>query len=85
MDTTLTIKTNKGVRDAAKKTAKELGLPLTTVLNALLKQFVRDREITLSARTPNTETQHTLQEVQKHKNLETFGSFDQWKKSVRLS
>jgi len=46
--TTLTIKTDKALRDAAKKTAGELGIPLTTVMNSLLGQFVRERRFEVS-------------------------------------
>ena len=42
------IKIDKRLRDDAKHTAKNLGVPLTTVVSALLKQFVRDREVTVS-------------------------------------
>ncbi|HZX50308.1 MAG TPA: type II toxin-antitoxin system RelB/DinJ family antitoxin [Candidatus Paceibacterota bacterium] len=84
MNTTLTIKTDKKLRDTAKKTARELGVPLGTVMNALLKQFVRDREITLSVRLPNAETRRAMRETQERKNVETFESFDQWKKGVQL-
>ena len=48
MNTTLMIKIDKRLRDDAKHTAGELGVPLTTVVSALLKQFVRDREVTVS-------------------------------------
>jgi len=48
MNTTLTIKTDKKLRSAAKKTADELGIPLTTVVNAMLRQFVREGRISLS-------------------------------------
>ena len=48
MDTTLVIKTNKELRTNAKRVAGELGIPLTTVVNALLKQFVRNGGITVS-------------------------------------
>jgi addiction module RelB/DinJ family antitoxin len=83
MNTTLTIKTDKKLRDAAKKTANELGVPLGTVVNALMRQFVRDREVTLSARFPNTETRKAINEARGRKNLETFNSFEQWQKSMR--
>ena len=43
MSTTLTIKTDKKLRDEAKRTAHELGIPLTTVVNAYLREFVRER------------------------------------------
>ncbi len=49
MNTTITIKTDKKLRDAAKKTAKELGIPLTTVMNAHLREFVREKTFTVSA------------------------------------
>lgn len=48
MNTTLTIKTEKKLRNDAKRTADELGVPLTTVINAMLRQFVREKELTVS-------------------------------------
>lgn len=48
MNTTLVIKTNKNLRDEAKAVSAELGVPLTTVMNAMLKQFVREKKISLS-------------------------------------
>lgn len=47
--TILNIKTDKKLKADAQKVASELGVPLSTVMNAFLKQFVRDKEITLSA------------------------------------
>ena len=47
--TILNIKTDKKLKAEAQKVAAELGVPLTTVMNAFLKQFVRDKEITLSS------------------------------------
>lgn len=43
-----TMKTERGLKEKAQKIAKELGLSLGTLLNALLKQFVRDKEVFLS-------------------------------------
>jgi len=48
MNTTLTIKMEKKLRDDAKRTAQMLGVPLTTVMNAMLRQFVREQMVTLS-------------------------------------
>ena len=45
--TTITIKTDKKLRDDAKRTAAKLGVPLTTAVNAMLKQFVRDERLVL--------------------------------------
>ncbi len=47
--TIINIKTDKKLKAEAKKVSEELGVPLSTVINAFLKQFVRDKEITLSA------------------------------------
>lgn len=47
--TILNVKTDKKLKAEAKKVAEELGVPLSTVVNSFLKQFVRDKEITLSA------------------------------------
>lgn len=62
MNTTLTIKTEKRLRVDAKRTAEELGVPLTTVINAFLRQFVREREITLSAEPRPTKEKMALWE-----------------------
>lgn len=45
MNTTLMIKLDKKLRDDAKRVASELGVPLTTIVNANLKQFVREKSV----------------------------------------
>ena len=47
--TLLTIKTDKKIKETAQEVAGEIGVPLSTVINSFLKQFVRDREVSLSA------------------------------------
>jgi addiction module RelB/DinJ family antitoxin len=47
--TILNVKTDKKLKEEAKKVSEELGVPLSTVINAFLKKFVREKEITLSA------------------------------------
>lgn len=49
MKTLINIKADKKVKVEAKKAAEELGLPLSTIINACLKQFIRDRMIYFSA------------------------------------
>ncbi|MCR4322524.1 MAG: hypothetical protein NUV61_00350 [Candidatus Azambacteria bacterium] len=44
----LNIKTDKEVKEGAQKIARELGVPLSTVVNAYLKEFVRERAFSLS-------------------------------------
>lgn len=48
MNTTILLKTDKALKDEASRVAREMGVPLTTVMNAYLRQFVRDRSISLS-------------------------------------
>ncbi|PIT96830.1 hypothetical protein COT82_01170 [Candidatus Campbellbacteria bacterium CG10_big_fil_rev_8_21_14_0_10_35_52] len=50
MQTILNIKTDKKLKENAKKIAKNIGVPLSTVINSFLKQFVRDEEVTFSAK-----------------------------------
>lgn len=48
MDTTITIKTNSNLRNEAKKLAEKLGITLTAIINATLRQFVQERKFTVS-------------------------------------
>ncbi len=77
--TILNIKTDKKLKADAQKVAGELGVPLTTVMNAFLKQFVRDKEIVLSANQyrPTPYLARLLDEAQKEYDAgETVGPFD---------
>jgi addiction module RelB/DinJ family antitoxin len=47
--TILNVKTDKKLKAAAQKTADLLGVPLSTAVNAFLKQFVREKTLVLSA------------------------------------
>ena len=69
MDTTITIKTNKRLRDAAKRTALKLGIPLTTVVNAKLAEFVREGRFLVSLQPRNEavrEVERTMREYQEN-------------------
>ena len=95
MNTTLTIRMEKKLRNEAKETARELGVPLTTAVNAMVKQFVRDRRLVLEdcpfpSHTPNAETRKAIREL-RHGGGTTAGTTDEmfeqilgknWRKSV---
>jgi len=49
MKTIINIKADKDTKEKAQKIAKELGLPLSTIVNAYLKQFVRNKEVYFSS------------------------------------
>jgi addiction module RelB/DinJ family antitoxin len=46
--TVLHTKVDKDIRDEAKKLASELGIPLSTVINAQLREFVRSGRFIVS-------------------------------------
>lgn len=48
MKTAINIKTDKEVKKTAQKLAEEFGLSLSAVLNAYLKNFIREKEIRFS-------------------------------------
>ena len=49
MKTMINIKADKEVKESAQEVARELGMPLSTVINAFLKDFIRSRSIAFSA------------------------------------
>lgn len=83
MNTTLTIKTPKRLRDDAKLTAERIGVPLTTVVNSMLRQFVLDQEITFSANVPNAETRRAMRAAKQRKGLVSYGSLEEWRATTR--
>lgn len=48
MDTTLLVKTKKDLKQKAQRLAADLGLSLTDVVNASLRQFIVNQGITIS-------------------------------------
>lgn len=65
--TILNIKVDKNLKKEAQKISAELGLPLGTAINAFLKQFIREKEITLSSNeyTPSPYLQNVIKEAEK--------------------
>ena len=48
MKTVINIKADKDVKEKASRTAKQMGLPLSTIMNAFLKQFIEQKSVTFS-------------------------------------
>ena len=48
MKTVLNVKTDKEVKEKAQKIAKEMGIPLSVVVNSYLKSFIKERSFTAS-------------------------------------
>jgi len=49
MKTMINIKVDRETKDKAKKTAERIGIPLSTIINAYLKQFTYTSEVYFSA------------------------------------
>lgn len=65
--TILNIKLDKDLKEEAQKVSKDLGIPLGTAVTAFLKQFVREKEITLSSNeyAPSPYLQQVIKEAEK--------------------
>ncbi|MBI3627630.1 MAG: type II toxin-antitoxin system RelB/DinJ family antitoxin [Candidatus Sungbacteria bacterium] len=60
----LNIKTDKKLKEEAQLAARELGLPLGTIINAYLKEFIREKRVIFSAPpVPNRRTQKLLMQI----------------------
>lgn len=84
--TTITIKTDKKLRDAAKRTATKLGIPLTTVMNAQLVQFVSEGRFAVSL-IPRPEKvrewEHVSREYEEHPEKFKISSAEEFIASLR--
>ncbi|MEI8062422.1 MAG: hypothetical protein WCG97_03980, partial [bacterium] len=56
---------NKALKVKAQKLAKEMGLPLGTLLNNYLKQFIIDREVTFTSPMPNKKTRLAIEQARR--------------------
>ena len=46
--TVMSVKTDKQIKEKAQKLAKKMGFPLGTLINAFLRQFIRDKAVNFS-------------------------------------
>lgn len=73
---------DKSLRDSAKEVAAEIGIPFGTIINALVRQFVRTKEIRLSSeynptpylRSVLAEGMREYSEQKKSGSIKTFNS-----------
>ena len=74
--TVMTIKTDPELKEKASQTARDLGFPLGTLINAFLRQFVRNKAVFFSVE-PTQTMSHALErelgkiekDIQKEINL----------------
>lgn len=73
----LNVRTDAAVKKAAQKAAKDLGVPLSVVVNASLRAFVRNPRLELEPLLPNAATRRALKTARKRDTKEpVFGSVD---------
>mgnify|MGYP001612564726 CR=1 FL=1 len=71
------IKTNKALKQKAQKLAKEMGLPLGTLVNNYLRNFIVDRQAVFNAPIPNKKTAAAIEASRKEfKAGKTAGPFN---------
>ena len=62
--TLLNVKTDRKLKRDAQKVAQELGLPLGTIINAYLKELIREKRVVFSEPpAPNVRTQKLLRRI----------------------
>lgn len=76
--TVMSVKTEKVIKEQAQKLAKQMGFPLGTLINAFLRQFIRDKSINFSMETTEVMTaklEKKLEKIEKdiknNKNIST--------------
>lgn len=70
----LNVRTDEKIKRQAQKAAKELGIPLSVVVNASLRTFIRDRRIELEPLLPNVRTARELDAARKEPRGKIFDS-----------
>ena len=86
--TTILIKADKKVKETAQKAAKEIGVPLGTIMGMYLRKFANEKRIAFEVSlTPNAKTIRMLKKSQKEyergEYAGPFSSLDDLYKSLR--
>jgi addiction module RelB/DinJ family antitoxin len=83
----INIKTQPETKAKAQEIAKAIGVSLSSLLNAYLKQFIRTKSITFSAREEEIPNAHTLKVLKKaeenYKKGNTSPAFKTGEEAVR--
>ena len=75
----INVKTDTKLKKRAQEVARDLGLPLGTIINRYLQEFVIDQRVVFQRpEVPNTETRKILkqthEDIKKGKNIVSFKS-----------
>jgi DNA-damage-inducible protein J len=76
-DATLTIRTNKNLKEEVGKILARLGLNHSTAVNMFYSQVLAHKGIPFDVKIPNKETLKALKNSRKRKNLTTYKNSDE--------
>jgi DNA-damage-inducible protein J len=76
-DATLTIRTNKNLKEEVGKILAQLGLNHSTAVNMFYSQVLAHKGIPFDVKIPNKETLKALKNSRKRKNLTTYKNSDE--------
>jgi addiction module RelB/DinJ family antitoxin len=83
MATIINFKTDKKIKEDAQKIAQKMGLNLSDVLNVYLRNFVRDKELSISVEEPSSYMLKELSESEKNiKEGNVSPEFDNAKEAI---
>ncbi len=82
MSTIINVKTDPKVKSTAQKIASELGLSLSSVINAYLREFIRTKTIRVSLETPSEKLKQAISEAKEELERGKVVSFDQAKDAI---
>jgi addiction module RelB/DinJ family antitoxin len=81
--TSLHIKIEPAIKEQAQKTAEELGLSLSAVMKALLKQFIRTKHLSIGIREiPNEYLRQSLKQSEEDIKMGRVISFESGKDAL---
>ena len=87
MKTLLNVKVDKVEKEKAKQIAAQMGVPLSTVVNAHLREFIRTREFSVSldpVLKPEIEKELLKRSREYHKNPKSVYSFNSAAEAIKF-
>ena len=87
MKTILNVKVDKEEKEKAKQIALEMGVPLSTIINAQLREFIRTREFSVKLEPvlkPEVEKELLRMSREYHKNPKSAYSFKSTAEAIKF-
>jgi DNA-damage-inducible protein J len=80
---TVRARVEPAVKRNAEAVLKKIGLTQSEAITLFLTQVALQKGLPFLIHVPNRQTQRAIKDARARKNLESFGSIEAWKKSVR--